>query len=131
MVHSVPSMHVAHKTLLFVAWFSAVCARCVHVFFPACLNINTLKGAQEVHTRIPIRLDYGGVANLLDSGTFVISLLFPNILIRVLYHERKIVKIAGDVDEIFLEETMSQILYLGPGFYLKNSKKMSKSYLFF
>ena len=110
--------------------FSSMCPMCA-CFFPACFNINTLKGAQEVHKRIHIRLDYGGVAILRDSGTFVISLLFPNILIRVLYNEGKIVKFAGDVDEIFLEETMSQMLYLGPGFYLKNSKKLSKSYPFF
>ena len=34
-------------------------------------------------------------------------------------------KIAGDVDEIYLEGTLSQFCYLGPRFYSLKSRKLS------
>ena len=39
--------------------------------------------------------------------------------------EGKIMKIAGDVDEIYLEGTVSQISFLGPSFYFMKSRKLS------
>ena len=34
-------------------------------------------------------------------------------------------KIAGDVDEIYLEGTVSQMSFLGPSFYFMKSRKLS------
>ena len=49
---------------------------------------------------------------------------YLNLIISV-RNERKIMRIAGDVDEIYLEGTMSHFFYLGPSFYFMKSRKLS------
>ena len=49
---------------------------------------------------------------------------FLNWIISV-RNEGKKIKIAGNVDEIYLERTVFHFLYLGPSFYFMKSRKLS------
>ena len=58
----------------------------------------------------------------LEKCNFHFYYLNLNISVR---NEGKIMRTAGDVDEIYLEGNVSQFLYLGPSFYFMKSRKLS------